>query len=211
MPTGDLLAVVEALGADLEVRIRWRGEGLDRLLDAAHSALTDLVVRLLEDSGWETAVEVSFSIGGERGSVDVLAWHAATATVLIIEVKSLVPDAQAMLVTHDRKVRLAEQIAASRGWRPRQVARLLVVGDRSAARQRIRALRSMFEVAYPSRAREVRSWLRDPGLPRRGGRPFSGLLFLPYVHGMSTKSDVAPRQRVRTRGGRGPVATTSMG
>ena len=58
-----------ALGADIDLRIRWRGEGLDRLLDEAHATLVDHVVRELQGLGWETAVEVTFNDYGDRKSV----------------------------------------------------------------------------------------------------------------------------------------------
>src|SRR6478609_3620386 len=67
--TGESLArVAAALDARLDVAMRWHGEGLDRLLDAAHARLVDQVVAILSALGWDVAVEVSFAIGGERGS-----------------------------------------------------------------------------------------------------------------------------------------------
>src|SRR5688500_18816374 len=67
--------VCHALGADLDVRVRWRGEGLDRLLDEAHAVLVDRMVAELRLAGWEAAIEVTFNDFGERGSVDVLGWN----------------------------------------------------------------------------------------------------------------------------------------
>ena len=224
VPLGDLLTIAVALGADLDVFVRWRGEGLDRLLDAAHAALVELTVRLLEAFGWEVAVETSFNVDGERGSIDVLGWHPGTATLLVVEVKSVVPDVQAMLVTHDRKVRLAPRVALARGWRPERVGRLLVIGDTSVSRRRVQRTRSVFEVSYPHRVVAIRRWLRDPvGEGAAGGgaapgkaavewngsavsargvtsqRPFSGMLFLPYAQGMDPNASPRPRQRIRKR------------
>jgi len=124
-----LHAAVDALGASLELRVRWHGEGLDRLLDEAHSRLANAVVEGLERRGWTTAVEVTFNHFGERGSIDVLAWRAVAATLLVIEVKSVVPDAQAMISTLDRKARLAREIGRGRGWKATVVGRLLVIAD----------------------------------------------------------------------------------
>lgn len=73
------------------------------------------------------ATEVSFDIRGQRGSIDILAFHPATGTLLVIEVKSVVPDMQAMLHGVDRKARLAPEIARGRGWRVERVARVLVL------------------------------------------------------------------------------------
>jgi transcriptional regulator with XRE-family HTH domain len=122
-----LMRIAGALGTTISVRILWQGEGLDRLLDAAHADLTETVLRLLRDSGWEVATEVSFNVRGERGTIDILAFHRPTESLLVIEIKSVVPDLQAMLGTIDRKVRLAVGIARERGWRVDTVSRLLVL------------------------------------------------------------------------------------
>jgi transcriptional regulator with XRE-family HTH domain len=170
---GALDRIVAALGASLEVTVRWHGEGLDRLLDAAHAELVEGAVRRLRNAGWETAVEVSFNIRGERGSVDVMALHRSSATVLVGEVKSVVPDAGPMLFTLDRKARLAPDIARTLGWPCRAVGRVLVIGDTSTTRRRIAALGATFAAALPSRSVAVRRWLGDPA------GPIAGLWFLP--------------------------------
>ena len=136
----DLERAATALGATVDLRLRWNGEQLDRLLDEAHARLVDLAVSMLRATGWEVAVEVSFSIWGKRGSIDVLAYHAATGTVLVVEVKSVVPDSQSTLHGLDRKTRLAGQIAEERGWDCRTVARLLIVGASATSRRRIARL-----------------------------------------------------------------------
>jgi transcriptional regulator with XRE-family HTH domain len=120
---GTLRAIAGALGATVDVRLRWNAEGLDRLLDEAHARLVDAFVLVLRASGWEVAVEVSFSMWGERGSIDIMAFHRATGIVLVVEVKSVVPDSQAALHGLDRKARLAPEIAGERGWNCRGVAR----------------------------------------------------------------------------------------
>lgn len=191
---GSLVRIGAALGATVDVVVRWRGEGLDRLLDAAHAALVEQVVRILRALGWETAVEVSFNIRGERGSVDVCALHRATATVLIVEVKTVVPDAGSMLETLDRKARLGAEIARSLGWPCSEVARLLVIGDSTTARRRVALLGGTFASALPDRAVGVRRWLQRPS------GPLAGLWFLPYATGGGRRPAVTGRQRVRTRG-----------
>ncbi len=77
-------SMVTALGATADLRLRWRGEELDRLLDEAHVRLVDEVVRRLRALGWDVAVEVSFSRYGERGSIDVLAWHPVRRALVMI-------------------------------------------------------------------------------------------------------------------------------
>jgi transcriptional regulator with XRE-family HTH domain len=182
--------VAAALGADLDVRIRWRGEGLDRLLDEAHAALVDRLVAELQRAGWQVALEVTFNEYGDRGSIDVMGWHPATRSILINEVKSVVPDSQATLMPLDRKVRLGAKIARDRGWDAMTVSRLLVVADRTVNRRRITRLSTMFDAALPVRGRAVRRWLRDPA------GSMSALLFLSDSPAGSTRRAASGRQRV---------------
>jgi transcriptional regulator with XRE-family HTH domain len=154
--------VAAELGGRVDVRLLWNGEGLDRLLDQRHASLVDSTLEVLAEAGWSTAVEAWFAIRGERGSIDVLAFHAASASLLVIEVKSVVPDLQAMLVTLDRKGRLAAEIARDRGWRARTITRLLVLPDDRTARRRVAELERTFDAVLPARTVEVRRWLGSP-------------------------------------------------
>jgi len=198
---GDLERVCTELSADLDVRVRWRGEGLDRLLDEAHALLVDRVVRELTDAGWQTAVEATFNEFGDRGSVDVLGWHEATSSLLVVEIKSVVPDAQATLMPLDRKTRLGRRIGQLCGWDAHSVSRLLVVADRPINRRRISRLGSMFEAALPARNRAIRRWLRSPV------GSMSGLWFLSDSPVGSTRRGSTGRLRVnrprRPQGGVG--------
>ena len=179
--------VAGALGARVSCRLTWNGEGLDRLLDAEHAAIVEAVVRALRAADWLVATEVSFSIYGERGSIDVLAFHPSARVLLVVEVKSVVPDVQATLVTLDRKERLATQIARERGWEPIAVARLLVVGENRTARRRIEAHAATFGNTFPHRARAIRRWIAAPDAQR----PLRGLWFL------SGATQASAKQRVR--------------
>ena len=62
---------------------------------------------LLEAEGWLTAAEVTYSGYGERGSIDLLAFHPATRTLLVVEVKTEIASVEETLRRHDAKVRLA--------------------------------------------------------------------------------------------------------
>ena len=166
------IAVVTALGGYLSLRVLFEGEGLDRLRDRRHAELVEHVVGFLRDLGWEVATEVSFNIYGERGSIDILAFHRVTRTLLVIEVKTVVPDLGGMLATLDRKARLAGEIAAQRGWTSVATARLLVLPDDSTARRRVGQHSATFGNAFPARNAEVRAWLREPS------GALSGLMFL---------------------------------
>ena len=48
-------------------------------------------------AGWEVHPEATFNVFGERGSIDILAFHPRYGALLIVEVKSAVPDMQSML------------------------------------------------------------------------------------------------------------------
>jgi transcriptional regulator with XRE-family HTH domain len=190
---GSFVRASAVLGAVVDIRLRWNGEQLDRLLDAAHSHLVETVVELLQRHGWDVAVEASFSIWGERGSVDAFAYHAASRTVLVVEVKSVVPDSQATIHGLDRKARLAPQLAADRGWLAGNVARLLVIGSTPTSRRRIAELAATYDAAFPIRGSNIGRWLRRP----RGA--ISGLLFVSYATGGSVKYGRSGIQRVRAR------------
>jgi transcriptional regulator with XRE-family HTH domain len=193
IPAGKLDAVAQALGARTDLRLSWNGEALDRLLDSAHAAIVELVVARLRRAAWEVATEVTFWIHGERGSMDVLAWHAAAQIVLVVEVKSVVPDVQGMLSALDRKVRLAPKVARERGWSPLGVSKLLVIGESRTGRRRVAAHEQTFLNAFPSRAIEVRRAIQLPD----AREPLRGLLFLSPAHGVGTRHRVRPTRGQR--------------
>jgi transcriptional regulator with XRE-family HTH domain len=183
-----LVGVAAALGARIDVRLLWQGEALDRLLDAGHADLVERMLELLASSDWLVATEVSFNIRGERGSIDILAFHPTTRSLLVIEIKSVVPDMQAMLGGIDRKGRLAEHIARERGWHVRSVTRLLVLPDDRTARRRVDRHAATFRTALPARTREVHRWIRHPEGTRHG------VLFLSDARHASARHRVARRR-----------------
>jgi len=184
----------EALGADLELSVRWQGERLDRLLDEAHAEIVDAAIDVFRAAGWEVAVEVSFAIDGERGSIDVLAWHPPTASLVVAEIKSAVPDSQATLHVLDRKARLGARIARERGWACSSVSRILVVGESRTSRRRVERHAEMFDAAFPERGRDVAAWIRRPT-----GRPISGLLYLAAKRGPGSPPPIGRERVVRRR------------
>ena len=157
----DLIA--EALGASLHVDIRYRGGLGDRLVDAAHAALVDFVVGVLRNLGWRIELEFGFNVFGERGSVDILGWHASTRTLLIIEVKSRFTDLQAMLMSLARKIRLVPALAREHlGWDADRVARVVVATGTTANRSIVQRHAAIFDTALPERSVAIRTWLRAP-------------------------------------------------
>lgn len=162
MTVGHLDRIATALGAQLSVQLRWRGEQLDRLIDAAHAAMQQAVAAMLTDHGWIVRVEVSFNHYGDRGRIDIIAFHPGTRLVVIVEIKSGIGDLQETLGRLDVKLRLATRIARDIGWTD-VVAFVpaLVVGDTRAARRTVAAHPALF-ARYAVRGRQAMAWLRRP-------------------------------------------------
>lgn len=178
MSMDELDRMFSVLDMDASFAVTWRGGELDRLLDEDHAALCGRCSDLLRQLGWEVLAEVTFSVYGERGSIDLLAWHAETRTLLVVEVKTEITSAEETLRRHDAKVRLAAAICRERfGASPLVVARLLAVGESSTNRARVARLASLFRARYPVRGAALRAWLRTPS------GPMGGLIFLRTASG----------------------------
>lgn len=225
-----LRRVLAVFDAELLVLVRWRGGDLDRVLDARHASMSEATLQRLHATGWLVQPEVSYSRFGERGSIDLLAWHPATGTLLVIEIKTELTSVEETLRKHDAKLRLGARIAAERfGWRARRVVRLLVLPEDRTARRRIDAHSGTFARAYPLRGVALRRWLADPaaaggaggseGLPAASraaapapaaaslAAPNGGLLFLPPNDRVGGTQRTGPRRRIRapTRGAPRPI------
>ena len=187
-----LRAIATALGAEALVAVRYRGAELDRLLDERHAELQDLWKRRLERYGWSVWVEVSFNHYGDRGRVDLFAWHVGAGVVLIVEVKTVVADLQSLLGSLDVKVRVAPHILRPLGIPAGvSVVPVLAVADTSTNRRRIRAHQSLF-ARYALRGGSALAWLRAPRATRAGVLIFTSL---PEVAGSDLRQP--GRQRVR--------------
>ncbi len=175
-------AVLNALEIELRIIPTWRGGELDRLLDEDHAAVVGVATALLERHGWVTAPEVSYSVYGERGSIDLVAWHPGARILLVIEVKTSLVSLEETLRRHDAKVRLGERIVGERfGWRPSAVARLMVLPDLSTTRRQVARHDVVLRRTYPLRGAAARHWLAAP-------RGATGLLIF---------SSPTPRERGR--------------
>ncbi|HZC33438.1 MAG TPA: helix-turn-helix domain-containing protein [Candidatus Bathyarchaeia archaeon] len=164
VPLDTTRRVLATLDVRLDLLPRWRGGELDRLLNARHSALHEDVARWLARRYpiWLVAPEVSFSIYGERGIVDMLAWHPARRALVVTELKTDIVDVNELLGTFDRKRRLASRIARERGWRAEIVASALIILDGRTNRRRIEAHDTMIRNSLPDDGRRLRAWLDDP-------------------------------------------------
>jgi len=185
-----LARVADVLEIRLEVIARWRGGDLDRMLNAAHAALAeDVVAWIAGQPGWEVRPEVSFNVYAERGVIDLLAWHAATRTLLVIELKTDIVDVNDLVGSMDRRRRLAWSIARERGWDPLTVSTWVLVAASRTNRSRLVAHRTVLRNAFPADGRAMNRWLRQPSSE---------------VYGMSlwdrgVGRHFAARQRVRSK------------
>ena len=198
------LRAIRAVAAVLEVRVellpRSRGADLDRLINASHTALAEQVIAWIGTlAAWVVRPEVSFSRYGERGVIDLLAWHAASRSLLVIELKTAIVDVGELLATFDRKLRNAWEVARAMGWELAAVAGLLIISESDANRRRIASHRATFGAAFPGRVVSVRRWLRTPTGDIRG------MIFFANRHPRQGNVRLTATRRVR-RAAAAPVA-----
>lgn len=137
-------------------------------------------------------MEVSYARFGERGSIDILAWHDATSTLLVVEVKTELASAEGTLRRLDQKTRLAPIVARERfSWNAARVGVALVILEGSTDRRRVERHDALFRATLPARGAAVRTWLADPQGPLRG------IWFLSPTGGTGTKRRSTAVQRVR--------------
>ena len=157
-----LRRVGEALGARIEFVARTPVDA-DRLVNARHSAMHEAMARMFRSlDGWTTWAEVSFSIYGERGVIDIVAWHPARRALLIIELKTALVDVNDLLGSMDRRTRLARTIARERGINPETLSAWVVLAQAPANHRRLAEHATVLRSAFPMDGRTMRRWLRDP-------------------------------------------------
>jgi transcriptional regulator with XRE-family HTH domain len=191
LTVSSLERIAAAVGASLYIEVRWRGEQLDRLMDAAHAGLQEIVVRQLRDTGWRVEVEVTFNWYGDRGRVDAVAFHLESRTLLIVEVKVRFGDVQDTLGKLDVKTRLGPQLARQLGLpEPARVVPCLVVTEGRSARRTVAEHEQLF-ARFNLRGRAARRWLAGPIDER-----VTGLLVFEPLPNSHTATN---RQRIRLR------------
>jgi transcriptional regulator with XRE-family HTH domain len=167
-----LRRVLGALEVRMDLRPLWHGPQLDRLLDAGHAEMCAAWKRRLERWGWIVRIEVSFNRYGERGRIDLLAWHPVLRILLVVEIKTALVDLQELLGTLDVKTRNARHVAAGLGWpAPLLVVPAILFREDRTTRRRLAQLDPLFD-RFALRGRAAIAWLHRPS-----GRP-DGLLIL---------------------------------
>ncbi|HEY5486434.1 MAG TPA: helix-turn-helix domain-containing protein [Candidatus Limnocylindrales bacterium] len=189
------------LGVSVEFEPRWRGAELAALLDERHAGMVRTVVVRLTAAGWHALPEHTFNVWGERGSIDVLAWHPIHRALLNVEVKSRLADLQDVLSKIDRKRRLAPTLARELGWKPLSSGTLLVLPDETWARNAVTRFGPVFAAALPIRTGGVRQWMKRPDGEIRG------IWFLVNDAPGSTKRRRGGSMRVRPRRPAAPSPT----
>jgi transcriptional regulator with XRE-family HTH domain len=192
LSVGSLLAIAAALDIKLEFEPRWRGGELHRLLNAGHSAMHEEMAHrfaLLPD--WLARPEVSFAVYGERGVIDILAFHPGRNALLVIELKTELVEVQALIGTVDRYLRLARKIAGERGWAARSISGWVVLRDTMTNRRRVAAHAGALRLAFPHDGVMMRRWLREPVGSLRA------LSFLSDRHQRNASGPQPGRRRVR--------------
>lgn len=160
---GSVRRIAATLEMTIELTVKWRGPELARLANAAHAALQGALLRFVGSfEGWTVLPEESFSIYGERGAIDILAWHEATRTLLIIELKTLLVEAAALTRTMNQRTRLARTIAEARGWRPAHVATWVILTDTRTNRRDVAKHKEILAPLTGLDGRRMRAWLRAP-------------------------------------------------
>jgi transcriptional regulator with XRE-family HTH domain len=188
------IETVRQVAAVLDIRVdlvgRWRGGDADRLLSRGHSLLADRFAAVtLKHPGWAIEPEVSFSIYGERGVIDQLAWHESSAHLVVVEIKTEFADVNEMMGAFDRKIRLAPTIAATRGWKPSMVSAWVIVHDSRTNRRHAAEHASLLRAKFPADGRQLGGFLRSPSAP---------------MHGLAFMPDSNPGRAPQIRTPRGP-------
>ena len=163
------------------------------MLNAAHAAMQEAASRELVAAGWLVASEATFSIYGERGSIDILAMHAPTASLLVVELKTDIVAADGLVAQVDRYRRLARRVAAERGWQPASVSCWVAVRDTGSNHRRLAMHSAMLRNAFPADGRRLGAWLRKPT------GTISALSFLADLHRGNASFGSSGVQRVRRR------------
>jgi transcriptional regulator with XRE-family HTH domain len=186
-----IMAVSRALGIRTQLVAQWQGGDLDRLVNGGHARLHESVARWFGESlpGWILNPEVSYAIRGERGVIDIVAWHPTHRALIVIELKTDIVDVNDLIGSMDRRRRLAMEIAEARGWHPLTVSSWVIIADSRTNRARLAAHRSMLRNAFPVDGRSMNGWLRQPD------REVAALSLWDRA-GDSGRSGIAARHRV---------------
>lgn len=183
--------VMRVLEARLDLTIRSRSGDIERVASSVHSALVETMIAALREAGWTARPEVSFSVAGERGLIDIVAWHASTRSLLLIEIKTEIVDVGEALGTFDRKRRLALVIARQLELDPASTSAALVVADTRTNHRRVQEHAATFGGTLPDSGQRFRAFVARPA------GSVEALAFWPIRHPGSVRPLAGGVRRVR--------------
>jgi len=192
---GAVRRVARVLEARLDLRLWTRAGEVERVASANHAALVEALIGALRSAGWTCWPEVSFNHGGERGLVDIVAWHPPTRTLLLLEAKTEIVDVAETVGTFDRKRRLAALIARQLGLAPLEISAAIVVADTRTNHRRVQEHAATFEAALPHSGQRFRAFVRRPS------GAIAALAFWPIRHPGSARPLDRGARRVRSPAG----------
>ena len=153
------LDVVMRIGEVLDLDLRIVGQHpvvIDpRPIGIVHGRCSAYVGRRLGGQGWSTRREVEIVHGRWHGWIDVLAFHASTSTLVIIEIKTQLDDLGAIERQLSWYEREARSVAATVGWRPTKVLSWLLLLQSDEVENAVRRERGLLRVGFPVRAGEM--------------------------------------------------------
>lgn len=189
---GDLRSCARVLGARFDGSVSWQGADLGRMLNRGHARLHEAMAAWLAVvGGWIVVPEVSFSYDRERGVIDILAWRAATRSVLVIELKTRLVDLNNLMTTMDIRRRLAGRIAREQGWDPATVGIWVVVAPGRTNARILAEHATVLRAKFPDDGRVMRGWLARPS------GSVAAMSFMPQVHLGNLGRDTTTPRRVR--------------
>jgi transcriptional regulator with XRE-family HTH domain len=189
---GDIRRFAAALGARFDGSVLWQGADLDRMIHRGHARMHEATIRWLHEiGGWLAVPEVSFAIGRDRGVIDIVAWHAASRSLLVIEIKTRIADVGDLMATMDIRARVARQIARDRGWDPAAIGVWVLLAPGRTNARVLAEYAGVLRAKFPADGRSIRRWLATP----LGS--IAALSFLPQGRVGDLGRDIATPKRVR--------------
>lgn len=133
--------------------------------DLVHAAAVAALAGRLRRAGWRVIAEVPTGALAPTGWMDIVAYRPSDNAVLVIEVKTAIPDAGDVMRQVTRYEIEAPWAAMRQGWQPSLIRVALVVLDTQEATRTVAANRELFKAAFTGRPQDLAAWILDPGVP----------------------------------------------
>ncbi len=138
--------------------------------DAVHAAIVSVLARRLTRAGWKVAMEVPTGAGQPTGWIDMVAFRAADGALLVIEVKTAIPDVGGLQRQVGFYEREAPWAARRQGWLPERIAVAVVCLDSAQVRETLERNRDQLAAAFPAMPDRCVTWIRTAGSDAPNGR-----------------------------------------